>query len=86
MAGLLFIVARTKPGTYAYMKLVSESDDVVLFDRRQGDRRRVDQRVTSERRRGERRHRDVTTDLQKSGWAQVRRPVGALPRGSAAVP
>ena len=73
MAGLLFIVSRTKPGTYAYMRLVSESDDVVLFDRRQGDRRRVNQRVTSERRHGDRRRRDVTPDLQKSGWAQVRR-------------
>ena len=73
MAGLLFIVSRTKPGTYAYMKLVSQSDDVVLFDRRNGDRRRVHQRVTSERRHAERRRRDVTTDLQKSGWAQVRR-------------
>jgi hypothetical protein len=71
MAGLLFIVARTKPGTYAYMKLVSESDDVVLFDRRKGDRRRVQEHVTSERRHGERRHRDVTTDLQKSGWARL---------------
>jgi hypothetical protein len=73
MAGSLFIVSRTKPGTYAYMKLVSESEDVVLFDRRNGDRRRLHQRVTSERRRGERRRRDVTTDLQKSGWALVRR-------------
>ena len=73
MAGLLFIVSRTKPGTYAYMRLVSESDDVVLFDRRNGDRRRANQRVTSERRQGDRRRRDVTADLQKSGWAQVRR-------------
>ena len=73
MAGLLFIVSRTKPGTYTYMRLVRESDDVVLFDRRKGDRRRVHRRVTSERRHGERRHRDVTTDLQKSGWARVRR-------------
>ena len=76
MAGLLFIVSRTKPGTYTYMKLVSESEDVVLFDRREGDRRRIRRRVTSERRRGERRRRDVMTDLQKSGWAVVRRRVG----------
>jgi hypothetical protein len=72
MAGLLFIVSRTKPGTYTYMKLVSESEDVVLFDRRQVDRRRIDQRVTAERRHSERRHRDVMPDLQKSGWALVR--------------
>ena len=74
MAGLLFIVSRTKPGTYAYMKLVSESEDVVLFDRRKGDRRRwARERVPNERRQGERRRRDVTSDLQKSGWALVRR-------------
>ena len=73
MAGLLFIVSRTKPGTYAYMKLVSESEDVVLFDRRKGDRRRAHERVPNERRQAERRRRDVTSDLQKSGWALVRR-------------
>jgi hypothetical protein len=72
MVEMLFIVSRTKPGTYAYMKLVSESE-AVLFDRRNGDRRRANERVTIERRRGERRLRDVTTDLQKSGWAQVPR-------------
>ncbi len=73
MAGLLLIVSRTKPGTYAYMKLVSESEDVVLFDRREGDRRRIHERVTSERRHGERRRRDIMSDLQKSGWALVHR-------------
>ena len=72
MAGLLFIVSRTKPGTYTYMKLVSESEDVVLFDRREVDRRRIDQRVTPERRHSERRHRDVVPELQKSGWMLVR--------------
>ena len=72
----MLIVSRTKPGTHAYMKLVSESEDVVLFNRREGDRRRIRRRVTSERRRGERRRRDVMTDLQKSGWAVVRRRVG----------
>ena len=72
MAGLLFIVSRTKPGTYAYMKLVSEKEDVVLLDRRKGDRRRIHQGATPERRQGERRRRDVATDLQKSGWARVR--------------
>ena len=73
MAGALFIVSRTKPGTYTYMKLVSESEDVVILDRRNIDRRRIYQRATPERRHGERRRRDVMTDLQKSGWALVRR-------------
>jgi hypothetical protein len=69
--GLLFIVSRTKPGTYNYMKLVSESEHDVILDRRKGDRRRIHQRATPERRHGERRHRDVMTDLWKSGWALV---------------
>jgi hypothetical protein len=73
MAGVLFIVSRTKPGTYTYMKLVSESEDVVVLDRRNIDRRRIYQRATPERRHVERRRRDVMTDLQKSGWALVRR-------------
>jgi hypothetical protein len=73
MASLLFIVSRTKPGTYSYMKLVSESEDIVILDRRNVDRRRIYQRVTPERRQAERRRRDVMTELQKSGWALVRR-------------
>jgi hypothetical protein len=73
MASVLFIVSRTKPGTYSYMKLVSESEGIVILDRRSVDRRRIYQRVTPERRHVERRRRDVMTDLQKSGWALVRR-------------
>lgn len=73
MAGLLLIVSPTRPGTYTYMKLVSEGENVVLFDRRKADRRRVNQRVAPDRRQGERRRRDVTPDLQKAGWAQVHR-------------
>ena len=71
MTSLLFIVSRTKPGTYNYMKLVSENKDVIL-DRRKADRRRIHQRATPERRYAERRRRDVMTDLQTSGWAMVR--------------
>ena len=73
MAGALFIVSPTKPGTYYYMKLVTDSKDVVIVDRRKEDRRRIHQRVASDRRTGERRHRDVMTDLVKNGWALVRR-------------
>jgi hypothetical protein len=54
------------------MKLVRENEDEVLFDRRKGDRRRSHERVPNERRHGERRLRDITTDLQKSGWVLVR--------------
>jgi hypothetical protein len=73
MAGLLLIVSRTKPGTYAYMKLVSESEHEVILDRRRGDRRRIHQRVTPERRHVERRRRDIMTALWKAGWALVHR-------------
>jgi len=71
VSSLLFIVSRTKPGTYHYMKLVSKSEHDVILDRRKGDRRRVHQRATPERRHGERRRRDVMTDLLKSGWVRV---------------
>jgi hypothetical protein len=51
MGRSLFIVSRTKPGTYTYLKLVSDSEDVeVVLDRRELDRRRIEQRVTPERR------------------------------------
>jgi hypothetical protein len=43
MAGLLFIVSPTKPGTYTYMKLVTEREDVVILDRRKMDRRLIHQ-------------------------------------------
>jgi hypothetical protein len=72
MARSLFIVSRTKPGTYSYLKLVSDSTDVeVILDRRELDRRRVLRRVTPERRKRERRCRNVMTDLVTSGWARV---------------
>ena len=76
MAGSLVIVSRTKPGTYNYMQLVSESERDVILDRRKGDRRRVHQGATPERRYGERRRHDVMTDLWKSGWALVHRRGG----------
>jgi len=55
------------------MKLVSKSENAVILDRRNVDRRRIYQQVTPERRHVERRRRGVMTDLQKSGWALVRR-------------
>lgn len=73
MAGWLFIVSPTRPGTYTYMKLVSEKENAVIVDRRKVDRRRIHQPVTIERRQVERRRFDVMTDLHKSGWALVRR-------------
>lgn len=74
MARLLFIVSRTKPGTYTYLKLVNESGDIeVVLDRRAADRRQVHRRTMPERRNGDRRRRNIMTDLAKSGWALVHR-------------
>ena len=73
MAGWLFIVSPARPGTYTYMKLVSESENAVILDRRKVDRRRSHQGMTPERRNGERRHRNVMTDPQKYGWVLVHR-------------
>ena len=78
MADFLFIVSRNEPKQYLYLKHVyaDENRDVVL-DRRGGERRQGQRPPPlAERRNGvERRHRDITRDLQSSGWALVRRPV-----------
>jgi hypothetical protein len=74
MAAFLFIVSRTEPKQYFYLKHVyaDESRDVVL-DRRGGERRKSPRLPPSERRYVERRSRDITRDLQSSGWALVLR-------------
>ena len=76
MADLVFIVSRTEPKQYFYLKhqFADESRDVVL-DRRLGERRRSLRPPPAERRHIDRRHRDVTRELQSSGWALARRPV-----------
>jgi hypothetical protein len=72
MADLVFIVSRTKPKQYLHLKheFADESRDVVL-DRRAGERRRSQRPLPTERRHMDRRHRDVTWELQSSGWAVV---------------
>ena len=74
MADLVFIVSRTEPKHYLYLKheFANESSDVVL-DRRAGERRRSQRPLPTERRHKQRRHRDVTWELQSSGWAVARR-------------
>jgi hypothetical protein len=75
MPDLVFIVSRTEPKHYLYLKheFADESNDVVL-DRRAGERRRRNQKpLPTERRYMQRRHRDVTWELQSSGWAVARR-------------
>jgi len=73
---LIFIVSRTEPRQYLYLKHVfaDESRDVVL-DRRMGERRRSLRPPPVEKRHIDRRQRDVSRELQASGWALVRHPV-----------
>jgi hypothetical protein len=76
MADLVFIVSRTEPKTYRYIQHVfaDECRDVrVILDRRGHERRRSQRPLPTERRHMDRRHRDVTGELQSSGWAVVRR-------------
>ena len=76
MADLLFIVSRSEPNRYMYLKHeYADGDKEVILDRRGGDRRRSQKPPPFERRHVERRHRDITGDLQSSGWALVRRPI-----------
>jgi len=74
MADLVFIVSRTEPKHYLYLKheFADEGSDVVL-DRRAGERRRSQRPLPIERRHMQRRHRDVTWELQSFGWAVARR-------------
>jgi hypothetical protein len=75
MADLVFVVSRTEPKQYFYLKHVyaDESRDVVL-DRRLGERRRAWRPPRAERRHIDRRQRDITRELQSTGWVLVRRP------------
>jgi len=74
MAGLLLIVSRMEPARYTYLKHVFGSEAVeVILDRRLEERRQRQERAPAERRREVRRQRDITKDLQTSGWALVRR-------------
>jgi hypothetical protein len=76
MADLVFIVSRTEPKTYRYIQraFADECRGVgVILDRRGHERRRSQRPLPIERRHMDRRHRDVTGELQSSGWAVVRR-------------
>lgn len=75
MAGLLFIVSPKAPGRYMYLKHVfaGEGGDVILDRRGQGERRRSERPAAVERRHVDRRRRDITPELDSSGWALVRR-------------
>jgi hypothetical protein len=84
MAELVFIVSRNESKRYPYLKheCADESSDVVL-DRRAGERRRSQRPLPTERRHIQRRRRDVTRELQSSGWAVARRSGNPMPPDAA---
>ena len=81
----LYLVRREPPGPVAQARevlvpLTIELREVAVDVRRRarrhlGERRRSLRPPLIERRHIDRRHRDVTRELQSSGWALVRRPV-----------
>ena len=73
MVHLLLIVSRTEPGHYTYLKRVFGGAAVDVFlDRRMAERRQRLEEAAPDRRRDFRRQRDISKDLQMSGWAVVR--------------
>jgi len=73
MGELIFVVSRTARQTYLYLKnAFADESRLVVLDRRTGERRRSRRPLPIERRHSDRRHRDVTGELQSSGWALVR--------------
>src|SRR5439155_6352351 len=70
---LLLIVSRTEPGHYTYLRRVFGGAAVdVILDRRMAERRQRLEEAAPDRRREFRRQRDISKDLQMSGWAVVR--------------
>ncbi len=82
---LLFVVSRSEPGRYRWLSqaFAGEPAVKVVEDRRRGEPRRgggpVPSRgggpVPSERRRRDRRARDVSRELDRLGYALIRRHV-----------
>ncbi|PYM76491.1 MAG: hypothetical protein DME03_08910, partial [Candidatus Rokuibacteriota bacterium] len=69
-ARYLVIVAELSRYENLKETFADESADVIR-DRRLGERRRRHVPVEVDRRQGDRRRHDITTDLQKHGWAIV---------------
>ncbi len=74
MALLLFIVSRSEPSRFTYLKHVFANETVdVMLDRRVEERRRRHERTAAERRHEDRRQWDINKDLRTYGWALAKR-------------
>lgn len=72
LRNLLYVVARSRPDLYAYLRRLAAEDGIpVILDRREGERRAGAAAPGVERRRADRRRRDVSRDLDAIGWAIV---------------
>ncbi len=71
------MVSRSEPGRYRWLSeaFAGEPAVEVVEDRRRGERRRGGGPVPSERRRRDRRARDVSRELDRLGYALIRRHV-----------
>jgi len=76
VADVVFIVSRSEPTQYMYLKhFWADERREVILDRRRGERRQSLRPPPVERRHVEgRRQRDITQELHSPGWAIVRRP------------
>ena len=73
MGELIFVVSRTAPQTYLYLKQAfADESRLVILDRRMGERRQNRRPLSTEKRHWDRRPRDVRAELRSSGWALVR--------------
>lgn len=75
MGRLLFVVARAEPARYEYLRDAFAAEEAVeiVFDRRLGQRRQGQAAHQPERRRRDRRARYVNRELDRLGYALVRR-------------
>lgn len=75
MGRLLFVVSRTEPGRYEYLRtaFAGEGTVEIVLDRRLGQRRQRPVTREQDRRRSERRARDLNHELARLGYALVRR-------------
>lgn len=75
MGRLVFVVSRTQPERYAFLKRAFEGEEAVeiVLDRRHGERRRQPATCAQERRRRDRRARLGTGELDRLGWTLIRR-------------